>query len=60
MLREVRRERERERGLAVRTDRDIDALFRGLVKQGWIDVIRGEQDYSRHVELRRKLARGEI
>ena len=57
---EVRLERSRERAAAVRSDREIDAAFRRLVEREWADVIRGEADYSRHVELRRKLARGEI
>ncbi|HKP13582.1 MAG TPA: glycosyltransferase [Blastocatellia bacterium] len=54
-LRPVRQARRRERAAAVRSDRDIAALFNGLARSEWVSVMRNVKDYARYLELRREL-----
>jgi GT2 family glycosyltransferase len=51
----VRLERRRARQSARRTDRELAAVFKRLVANDWIEVIRSEADYRRYVELKRRL-----
>ena len=54
-LRRVRQARRQERAAAVRSDREVAAIFTGLAKREWVSVMRNVKDYAEYLELRREL-----
>src|SRR5262249_14916716 len=56
-IREVRVERRKEKKAALRSDRDIDSVFRALTANNRIYVLSNVKDYSRYLSLKQGIER---
>jgi GT2 family glycosyltransferase len=54
-LRLVRQARRQEKAAAVRSDREIAAIFTRLAERDWVSVMRNVKDYEHYLKLRREL-----
>ena len=54
-IRPVRQARHREVEAAVRSDREVAAIFNNLAASEWVSVMRNVKDYAHYLELRREL-----
>ena len=53
--RRVRQARRQERAAAVRSDREVAAIFTELAEREWVSVLRNVKDYAQYLELKREL-----
>jgi GT2 family glycosyltransferase len=53
--RQVRQARRQARAAAVRSDREVAAIFTELAEREWVSVLRNVKDYDQYLALKRKL-----
>jgi GT2 family glycosyltransferase len=57
-LRPIRQLRRQEQAAAVRSDRELAAIFTALARSEWVAVMRNVKDYDQYLRLRRELEAG--